>query len=117
MTAAKVEITETEPTPLIKDFGTFVTYIAEKNPSLVRKGHFLPRGALSQIGKLISTPGPGILKTTTFLHPYLTLFYYMAVKGNLFIKTPDLHLKRTERLTEYIQLTSPEKYFFLLKTF
>ncbi len=118
MTAPKVEITDTEPTPLVKDFGIFVKYIKEKNPSLVRKDHFLSRGALSQIGKLISTPDPdNILKTTEFLHPYFTLFYYMAVKGNLFIKTPDLHLKETERLSDYSQLAPPEKYFFLLKTF
>ncbi|KYK33613.1 MAG: hypothetical protein AYK18_04605 [Theionarchaea archaeon DG-70] len=118
MTATKVEITDTEPTSIVKDFSTFLKYIEEKAPSLVRKGHFLPRATLSQISKLMSAPGPeDVSGTAKFSHPYLTLFYYLAVKGNLFTKTSRLHLQSTERLTEYNQLTAPEKYFFLLETF
>jgi shikimate kinase len=110
-------ITETEPTSIVNDFGIFVTYIKENNPSLVRNGHFLMKKTLSEINDLVNTPNPPpLLETSTYLYPYFTLFYALAQRSNLFIKTADLHLKGTERLTGYNQLTPPEKYFFLLET-
>lgn len=117
MTAATITITDTEPTPFVKDFDTFVTYIDEKPPSLMGKKHLLPRGALSQIKKVVSAPKEGsVLHHAEFLQAYLTLFCHLAQKGNLFVKTSQVRLKRTDRLTTYTQLTSPEKYFFLLTT-
>lgn len=114
---SKLKITEIKPTSIVKDFGVFVTYLKESNPPLVRKGHFLMKKTLSEINQLVNTPSPqGILETSTFFYPYFSLFYALALKSNLFIKTSDLHFKETERLTEYNQLTPPEKYFFLLET-
>lgn len=116
--APQITITETEPTTIIKDFDIFTAYLKENNPSLVRKGHFLMKKTLAEINQRVHTPSPqGVLKTSTFLYPYLTLFYALALHSNLFIKTAGLHLKETEKLTEYTQLTTPEKYFFLLETF
>lgn len=110
-------ITETEPTSIVKDFDIFVTYIEESNPSLVRKGHFLTKKTLSEINELVNTPNPpNLLRKSIFLYPYFTLFYALAQRSNLFIKTIDLHLKGTDKLIGYNQLTPPEKYFFLLET-
>jgi hypothetical protein len=115
--ASKITITETESTSIIKDFDIFAAYLKENNPSLVRKGHFLMKKTLAEINQQVHTPSPqGLLKTSTFLYPYLTLFYALALHSNLFIKTAGLHIKETEKLTEYNQLTPPEKYFFLLET-
>jgi hypothetical protein len=117
MPTSKVKITEMNPTSIVKDFGIFVTYLQENNPSLVRKGHFLTKKTLSEINQLVNTPSPpALLVTSTFLYPYFSLFYALSLQSDLFIKTSDLHLKETERLTEYNQLTPPEKYFFLLET-
>ena len=111
---ATVAITGTEPTPIVKDFDTFVTYIKEKSPALVGKKHLLPRGALSQLKKAI---GKDTVVNREFLKAYFTLFCHLAQKGNLFVKTSQVRLKETERLTAYTHLTAPEKYFYLLKTF
>jgi shikimate kinase len=115
--ASKVIITETEPTTIIQDFDIFTAYLKENNPPLVRKGHFIMKKTLAEINQQVYTPSPqGVLETSTFLYPYLTLFYALALHSNLFIKTAGLHFKETEKLTEYNQLTTPEKYFFLLET-
>jgi hypothetical protein len=107
MTANKIlRITETNPTTLVKDFGTFVDCIQENNPSLVRKDHFLTRKTLFQIEQLMSNPDPeNTPETFKFLYPHLNLFYNLALKSSLFIKTGKLNLQKTERLTIYEQLT------------
>jgi len=119
MTATKtLKITEMKPVPIVKDFGTFAHYIKEHNPSLVRKGHFLTKKTLYEINQLMSNPIPeNVLETPGFFYPVLTLFYHVALRGSLFIKTRKLQLQHTERFALYNQLTPTEKYFFMLETF
>lgn len=119
MTAAKtLKVTETKPVPIVKDFDTFAHYIKEHNPSLVRKGHFLTKKTLYQIDQLLSNPNPeNTPEISGFFYPLLTLFYHMALRGSLFIKTRKLQLQHTEQFAAYNQLTPTEKYFFLLETF
>ena len=119
MTADKIlRITETNPTTLVKDFDAFVNYIQENNPSLVRRDHFLTKKTLHQIEQVMSNPDPeNTPEISRFFYPYLSLFYYLALKSSLFIKTDKLKLQKTERLTIYEHLTPNEKYFFLLETF
>lgn len=113
-----VRITETEPVSIVKDFDTFVNYLKEHNPPLVRKGHLLPKKTLYEIEQLMSHPDPESTPKTAFMfYPRLKLFYYSILRGNLFIKTRELTLHETGRLTEYEGLTPTEKYFFLLETF
>jgi hypothetical protein len=111
-------ITETEPVPIVKDFGTFTTYIREKNPSLARKTHFLTRKTLYEIDQLLSHPLPDNRpQTSEGFYPHLKLFYHLALRGTFFVKTPELTLQQTETFTNYDMLTPTEKYFFLLETF
>lgn len=119
MTATKtLKITETKPVPIVKDFGTFADYIKEHNPSLVRKGHFLTKKTLYEINQLMSNLIPEhALETPGFFYPALALFYHVALRGSLFIKTHKLQLQHTKRFALYNQLTPTEKYFFLLETF
>ena len=118
MTAATIKITETEPVTLVKDFDTFTNYLREYNPSLVRKDHLLTRKTLYEIEQLMSHPDPeSTPKTPIIFYPHLILFYYAILRGNLFVKTRELKLQETERLSEYQRLTPTEKYFFLLETF
>ena len=111
-TPYQLEITETIPTYIVKDFDTFVTYVRENNPALVRKGHFLTRETLQKIKKLM---GPDSTSQSNF-RSLLTLFYHLSLKSRLFIKDSSLKLRQTEKITEYSSLTAPEKYFFLLET-
>ena len=118
MTAANLKITETEPVTLIKDFGTFVKYLEEENPSLTRKGQLLTKKTLYKIDQLLSNPDlENTPETPKIFYPYLNLFYHLILKGGLFVKTKKLYLNKTGRLTDYEQLNSVEKYFFLLETF
>lgn len=117
MTEQKLlNITETEPVPLVKDFGIFCHYLGVNNPSLTRKGQNLMKKTLYEIDQLLSHPTPENSQSSNF-YPHLTLYYHLALQGNLFIKTPLLTLQQTGRLADYEQLTPPEKYFFLLETF
>jgi shikimate kinase len=56
-------------------------------------------------------------ETPKYFYPLINLFYYIAVQGALVIKSVNLHVRKTERLTAYTLLTPTEKYFFLLETF
>lgn len=118
MTAANVlKITETRPTPIVRDFDTYVNCIRQINPPLLRKGHFLSRKTLYEIDQLMSHPDPeNTPETPKIFYPHLSLFYEISLGGNLFIKTKTLHLEETERLAAYTELNATEKYFFLLET-
>jgi len=118
MTATNLKITETEPVTLVKDFGTFVKYIKERNPSLARKGQLLTKKTLYEIDQLLSNPDlENTPETPKIFYPHLNLFYHLILKGGLFVKTSKLQLHKTGRLTDYEQLNPVEKYFFLLETF
>ncbi len=112
-----LNITETEPVTLVKDFNAFTGYLKKNKPSLVRKDHALTREALYEIEQLMSHPDPeSTPKTLLIFYPHLYLFYSIALGGALFLKTRQLKLQETEKLTEYEQLNPAEKYFFLLET-
>lgn len=117
MTAKEtLKITEADLTTIVKDFSAFTKYIKEHSPSLTRKGHFLTRKTLYEIDQLLSNPIPeNRPQTSEIFYPHLNLFYHLALKGTLCVQHK-LQLQKTERLSLYEQLTSTEKYFFLLET-
>ena len=118
MTAANLKITQIERVPLVKDFGTFTDYLKERTPSLVRKGQLLTKKTLYEIDQLLTSPDlENTPQTDKIFYPHLTLFYYLVLRGGLFVKNRKLQLQETEKLAKYCQLNPTEKYFFLLETF
>lgn len=114
-------ITETEPTPLLKDFATFIHHFIEHPVSLTRTNEFIPRKVLYELNQRMNRP----LSNTTSLtdqnfYPPLHLFYHLALAGKLLRKVPEkgnkLVLKPTGRIQLYEELKPAEKYFFLLET-
>lgn len=114
-------ITETEPTPLLRDFAVFLGY-AEAHPMALTQGHETISGRdLYELNQAMTNPVPDTTpRTRQTLHPLLHLFYHLSLAGRLFQKVPGkggkLALKPTERLKLYEALKPAERYFFLLET-
>jgi len=120
--SAILTITETDPTPLLKDFNTFIHY-AEAHPMALTQGHETISGRdLYELNRAMTDPVPDTTpRTRQTLQPLLHLFYHLSLAGRLFQKVPGkggkLVLKPTERLKLYEALKPTERYFFLLETF
>ncbi|MFQ6052150.1 MAG: plasmid pRiA4b ORF-3 family protein [Candidatus Hydrothermarchaeota archaeon] len=118
----RLVINETDPVPLVKDFDTFVSYLAENQPYLTKKKQFLPPKVVYHINHLMSKPNKeNTPRTGQELYPLLHLFYYLVFYGKLFKKvfegSQKIKMQKIDRIKEYLHLTPPEKYFFLLETF
>lgn len=114
-------ITETEPTPLIRDFATFTRYLTTHTVVLTRANEFMPGKDLYELNKEMTHPLPDTTpRTDQTLYPLLHLFYHLALAGKLFQKVPEkgsrFVLKPTGSLQLYEELNLAEKYFFLLET-
>jgi hypothetical protein len=114
-------ITETEPTPLIRDFAAFTRYLRTHEIVLTSANEFIPGRDLYELNKEMTHPLQSITpRTDQTLYPLLNLFYYLALAGKLFQKVPEkgsrFALKPTGRLQLYEELMHAEKYFFLLET-
>ena len=117
-----LKITETEPTPLVKDFLAFVGYLKEKRATLTAGNEFINGRALYEVNGMMSDPAPDATpRTRQTLYPLLHLFYHLALAGKLFRKATagknKLALEPTGRLSLYEDLRPAEQYFFLLETF
>jgi len=120
-TVPLLTITEMEPTPLLKDFATFIHHLIEHPVSLTRTNEFIPRKVLYELNQRIAHPVSNTTPLTDQnFYPLLHLFYHLALAGKLFRKVPEkgkkLVLKPTERIQLYEELKPAEKYFFLLET-
>lgn len=115
-----MRITETEPTPLIRDFATFTRYVRTHHSVLTRTNEFISRKDLYALNQEMTHPHPDTTpKTDQTLYPLLHLFYHIALAGKLLQKVSEkgrMVLKPTERLQAYEELTVTENYFFLLET-
>ncbi|MEK7727630.1 MAG: plasmid pRiA4b ORF-3 family protein [candidate division KSB1 bacterium] len=112
---------ETEPTPLLKDFETFCQYLEQKSFALGKATGLIPHKPLNELNALLTQPSTEHTShTPQHYHPLLHLFYHLALAGKLFVKTPDkksqMRMQATPRLASYRALTHAEKYFFLLET-
>ncbi len=115
-------ITETEPTPLLRDFATFTQYLRTHHIVLTRVNEFISGKDLYKINQEITRPLPDTTpRTDQTRYPLLHLFYHLVLAGRLFQKVTGkgsrLVLKPTGRLRTYEELKLTERYFFLLETF
>ena len=114
-------ITETEPTPLLHDFATFIQYLRTHHITLTRVNEFIPGKNLYELNQRMTHPiSDTTTRTDQTRYPLLHLFYHLSLAGKLFQRVPGkgsrLALKPTERLQAYEELKPAEKYFFLLET-
>lgn len=116
-------ITETEPTPLLKDFATFTRYLVDHRVLLTQTKEFISSKDLYELNSLMTDPTPDTTpRTNQTLYPLLHLFYHLVLAGRLFQKVKvsgkgsRLLLGSTERLGVYQELSPTERYFFLLET-
>ena len=119
---ATIQISETEPTALLKDFSEFTAYLTHHPVILATAREFIGGRDLCALNEAMSEPVPETTtRTRQTLYPQLHLFYYLALAGELFHKVPGkggkLILEATDRLAQYEELKLTERYFFLLETF
>ena len=116
----KFIITETEPTPLIHDFQSFLEYIGTNKPYLTPKGYVSGKD-LFEINKGMTHPiGDTTVRSGQQLYPQLHLFFHLAQAGRLIQKAlgkaDKTVLQLSDQAMDYSELTPTEKYFFLLET-
>jgi hypothetical protein len=122
MTSPKVfHFSDTEPTPLLKDFEAFCQYLEQKDFALGKATGLIPHKPLNELNALLTQPSAEHTShTPQHYHPLLHLFYHLALAGKLFSKAPykksQVRLQATPRLAGFRALTPAEKYFFLLET-
>lgn len=121
MSKFNFNITETEPTPLLRDFATFTQYLRTHHIVLTRVNEFISGKDLYALNQEMTYPlSDTTPQTDQTLYPLLHLFYHLVLAGKLFQKSPGkgdrLVLKPTGRLQLYEELKPAEKYFFLLET-
>ncbi len=114
------QFSDTEPTPLLKDFETFCQYV-EQNPFALGKATgLIPYKPLAELNAMMTHPNTeNTPHTAQEYYPLLHLFYHLVLAGKLFHKTPfksQMQLLAMPRLAAYRALTHDEKYFFLLET-
>jgi hypothetical protein len=114
-------ITETEPTPLLHDFQSFLDDVAANKPYLTPKGNLSGKD-LHEMNERMTYPISGTtVRSSQQSYPQLHLFFHLAQAGRLIEKTPGKAdktvLQLSSRVKEYSNLSAPEKYFFLLETF
>lgn len=114
-------ITETEPTPILKDFAAFIYYLKTHQINLTKVKEFIPGKNLFELNQQMTHPQRNTVeRTTQNFYPLFHLFYHLVLGGKLFQKVSETNkmvLKPTERLQLYEDLKPAEKYFFLLETF
>jgi hypothetical protein len=113
-------ITQTEPVPLVRDFQSFLDYVAANKPYLTPKGYISGKD-LFEINKGMTYPiGDTTVRSRQQLYPQLHLFFHLAQAGRLIQKASGKAdktvLQLSDRATDYSELTPTEKYFFLLET-
>jgi hypothetical protein len=116
----KFTITETEPTPFIRDFQSFLDYVAANKPYLTPKGYISGKDLFEINGRMAHPISDTTVRSGQQLYPQLHLFFHLAQASRLIQntsgKTDKTVLQLSGRAKEYSNLSATEKYFFLLET-
>ena len=116
----KFRFNENEPTPIVRDFNTFVNYIEDTPFAIGKKARHMPYKHLVELNEAMSSPNAeNTPRTPQRFYPRLHLFYSLALAGNLFQRIPSgasIVLEPTDRLYDFRALSSAGQYFFLLET-
>jgi len=120
-TQSILRVSESAPTPIVRDFRIFTEFLSNNRVVLTPKNQHLAKAALHQLNKLMATyVTEDNLNFNQLSYPLLNLFYHLALAGKLLRKVQakgnQYELQPTERYSRYQDLNSVEKYFFLLET-
>jgi len=120
MNAYKFTITEMEPTPLIRDFHSFLDYVEAGKPYLTPKG-YIGGKALFEMNQRMVHPFDGVtVRTGQEFYPQFHLFFHLSQAGRLVQKDSGkgnkAFLQLSSRGKDFCKLNPTEKYFFLLET-
>lgn len=118
--AYRLAISETQPTPIVRDFDTFVRYVADHDVRLTKVNEFISGRDLYRLNRNMTYSSPDTTpRSPQPFYPLLHLFYHLGLAGRLLVKASKKRgtfLKPTERVGLYLGLRPAEKYFFLLET-
>ena len=116
----KFRFTENEPTPIVRDFNTFVNYIEDTPFAIVKKSGHIPCKHLVVLNESMVNPNTeNTPRTPQRFYPRLHLFYNFALVGNLFQRVSSgssIVLEPTDRLYDFRALSDAGQYFFLMET-
>ncbi|MEM7373577.1 MAG: plasmid pRiA4b ORF-3 family protein [Bacteroidota bacterium] len=113
------EISQTFPSPVLKDFHTFLHYFLSREVKTTAAG-YLPGKVCFELNEKMEEPIENVTNRSRHIHvPRLYFFYHLAVNGKLLQKNrkgkttkikPDL-----DRVDEFFDLTDTEQYISLLE--
>ena len=120
MASSIFQFTETEPSPIVRDFDTFLSCLESTPVKISEKRRQMSYKALATLNELMTAPVPdNTPRTPQIFYPQLHLFFHLALAGGLVIKKgkkSSTVLAPTERIAAYRELSNAEKYFCLLET-
>ena len=116
------KVSEPEILATVNDFEILCSYILEKRPMLSKQKEVLGKNDLFKINELLhfrkDVAAPNFQQES---YPVIDLMFNLAVLGRLFSKTGNdkgnVYLESTNRLLEFKDLNSFEKYCFIFETF
>ena len=82
-----LRVSESEPTPIVRDFGIYAEFLRNNRVVLTPKSQHLAKATLYQLNKLMQTyvtaDNPNFNQLS---YPLLNLFYHLALNGKLLHK-------------------------------
>jgi hypothetical protein len=105
---------------LLEDFSKFVDYLNLNQVTIGKSTKYISTKFLYDVNQLMSIKAEGVTpKSTQLNYPLLHMFYNLTISGKLFVEQAvsgkKIVLKSTDRLNNFNELSSTEKYIFLLE--
>ncbi|MDF0728241.1 plasmid pRiA4b ORF-3 family protein [Cytobacillus sp. S13-E01] len=108
------------PITLVRDFEQFISYVENHPIHLTKTMEYISRRHLPEINNRMTVRNEAATShTEQEYYPYIHLFYFLGLSGQLLKKESGkggkFTLEQADRLQLYKELTDIEKYFFLLE--
>lgn len=115
-------VNSTFPSPILKDFHTYIDYCEKHRPKITNTNEFVGRKYVFELNQMMEQKFDGLTAKNDQNHyPLLHLFYHLCLRGDLFVlefkKSGGGHFTPNEKKLQYFRaLNATEQYFYLLKT-
>lgn len=115
------QISSTFPSPIVRDFLTYINYCEQHHPKVTKTNEFISRKDVHELNKMMKQKTDGVTSRNDQQHyPILHLFYHLSLQGDLFFiereKTKSHFSPNQEKLEYFRQLNFTQQYFYLFKT-
>lgn len=117
------KITQDFPSPIVKDFSTFLDYCEKNKPLITKTQEFITRKAVYDINQRLTNPHEGLTDRNNQNHyAQIHLFYHLALNGDLFTldwskKSKPYFAPNTQQVKRFKALNTTERYLFLFQCF